>query len=80
MIYSSEAKDTGEPEKQSKEIMLSLLANGTNEVETLLKPAIVAAFLRVVYASIRFCPVREYREIALSQITDMEIFRKVTML
>ena len=40
----------------------------------------VAAFLRVVYASLKFSPNPSLTKISLNQVTEQEIFRRITML
>lgn len=46
----------------------------------MIAPATVAAFLRVIYAAIKFAPDKECIKISLAHITEIEIFKKITTL
>lgn len=46
----------------------------------MIAPATVAAFLRVIYAAIKFSPDNECIRVSLAHITEIEIFKKITTL
>ena len=43
-------------------------------------PATVAAFLRIIYASIRFSPDPEMVKRSINQLKELETFKKITLL
>jgi hypothetical protein len=70
LIYARVDDENIEPEKQDKKI----------NINASVASATVAAFLRVVYASIKFSPDPECTKRSVNHIKEMETFKKITLL